>query len=65
MRSFTNEEMRDIILNTAHDVGAAFAWKDRDDDEELSVDDLSNAIRYGVVSLADIGEAFLEGVQSV
>ena len=59
-KTMTNEELRRHILNAARDAARSFAYYDRKEDEECSVDDLKNACDKGVVTTKELGDAFAE-----
>ena len=58
-----SDELRDTIRRTAMDCAANFAYYDRKDDEDLSREDLDDAIDGGVVTLDEIAAWFREGLE--
>ncbi len=58
-----DEALRELILATARDSAIDFAAYDRKEDEELSIDDLSAAIARKVVTVEEIGEAFMASLR--
>ena len=54
----TDEELRDTILNTARDCASNFIYYDRKEDEDLSADQLRDAVEHGVVTVDEIAQAF-------
>ncbi len=49
-----DEELKKLILDTAGDLALDFLIHDRDDDEELSTEQLQIAVEDGVVTLDEI-----------
>lgn len=53
-------EVRENILNTVSDLCANFLYYDRKEDEELSADDLIQAVENGVITIEEIVQQFEE-----
>ena len=59
-----NSQIKAAIIAAAKDAAMNFGYYDRKEDEELSVQDLENAIKEGIVTIDEIVAAFrsqLEG----
>ncbi len=54
--------MKQLILDVIADTAKNFAYYDRKEDEELTSDQLQDAILEGVITLDEIAEAFRLGV---
>jgi len=52
------DEIRKVILETATGLVGAFLYYDRKDDEELSLYMVEQAVKDGVITVAEITEAF-------
>lgn len=51
-------ERRQLILDTVSDLVGKFLYYDRKDDEELSVEDIEEALAAGEITTADIVKHF-------
>jgi hypothetical protein len=58
----TKAELRQTILNTVGDCAADFCYYDRKEDEDLSRDDLYNAVADGVITVDEIVDAFRDAL---
>jgi len=59
-----DDELRRLILDKAADAARNFVHYDREEDEDLSPDDLEDACLRGVVSVDDIAKAFRDELVS-
>lgn len=50
--------MKEIIINTVKDLSANFLYYDRKEDDELSAEDLENAINSGEITIEEIVAEF-------
>jgi hypothetical protein len=50
--------MKQIIINTVKDLCSNFLYYDRKEDEELSAEDLQNAINSGEITIEEIVAEF-------
>lgn len=53
---------RQKILDTVSDLGSNFWFYDRKEDEDLSTDDIEEALESGEITLDEIVEAFREAI---
>ena len=53
-----NNPIEKLIFDTVDDLVTCFLYNDRRDDEELSADDIENAIKAGVVTVDQIVARF-------
>ena len=54
---------RDLILSRIKGLALDFLHYDRADDEELSDDDIENAINSGEVTIDEMGNAFRDAIK--
>lgn len=54
--------LRETVLGAARDAGTDFAAYDRKEDEDLSREQLVQAIMAGQVSIAEIGAVFAKAI---
>jgi hypothetical protein len=52
------QALRTLVLGIATDAGSDFYYYDRKNDEDLPMGVIEQAIEWGVVTRAEIGEAF-------
>lgn len=50
--------MKETILNTIDDLCMDFCYYDRKEDEELSIEQLIEAVKSGVITIDEMVEAF-------
>lgn len=50
--------MKETIINTIKDLCADFLYYDRKEDEDLSADDLEEAVKNGTVTIDEMVETF-------
>ena len=50
--------MKETILNTIKDLCANFLYYDRKEDEDLSADELEEAVKNGTVTIDEMVETF-------
>lgn len=58
-------DKKEIILNTLDALCFDFLYYDRKEDEELSADDLRNAIKNGDITIDEMVECFRENIESI
>lgn len=57
-----DSETRRLILDTAEDAGVDFAFYNRKEDEELTLEAFRKALKDGVVTLEEVAAAFIDGM---
>jgi hypothetical protein len=56
------DRIRERVLGTAEDAGSDFAYENRREDEDLTVERLGEALHAETVTRSDIATAFVKGV---
>lgn len=56
--------MKETILNTVKDLCANFLYYDRKEDEDLSADDLEEAVKNGTVTIDEMVETFRQQLEN-
>jgi len=56
--------MKELILNHIEDLVSDFVYYDRKEDEDLSMEQLKNAVKSGEVTVAEMVEKFKDGLTS-
>jgi len=56
--------MKQTILNTIEDLVSNFVYYDRKEDEDLSQEDLEQAVKTGVITVDEIIEKFAEKIKN-
>jgi hypothetical protein len=51
------------VLNAAESAGQSFAFYDRKEDEDLTREELEQAVRSGDVTMEEISSAFIQGAR--
>lgn len=57
--------MKEYILLSVSDLVTSFTYYDRKEDEDLSVDQLNNAVKSGEVTIDEIVEKFRDELNNV
>lgn len=56
--------MKEIILNTISDLCSNFLYYDRKEDEELSIEQLEDAVESGEITIDEMVEKFRENLEN-
>lgn len=56
--------MKETIINTIKDLCADFLYYDRKEDEDLSADDLEEAVKNGTVTIDEMVETFRRNLEN-
>jgi dTDP-4-amino-4,6-dideoxygalactose transaminase len=56
--------MKKLILNTIKDLCSNFLYYDRKEDEELSIEDLNNAVKSGVITVDEMVDEFRKNLEA-
>lgn len=55
--------MKELILNTIDDLCSAFTYYDRKEDEELSMEQLNEAVKSGIITIEEMVEKFRKNLE--
>lgn len=56
--------MKEIIINTIDDLCSKFLYYDRKEDEELSADQLNQAVRKGIITVDEMVAEFRKHLEN-
>jgi hypothetical protein len=55
--------MKEVILNTIDDLCSSFLYYDRKEDEELSMEQLNEAVKKGKITIDEMVEKFRKNLE--